>query len=145
VSDLSNLSRSQLLPRMVQDHYHTGTCSATDFGKRYGKNLDPQSFDASEHQWHLAKNKNWGPWNCCGGEASSPGCTRRAAALPKTTGAIASPLERAGNTSGVGGSLKFLNNEGNIALVVDEDAKAWILENGRIAKKKTEGKSWVWL
>eukprot|EP00957_Ditylum_brightwellii_P198825 15155086-Ditylum_brightwellii.AAC.1 len=54
--------------------YHPGECKATEWGKRYGKNLEPHIFYCHQHQWHLAKDENWGPWSCCGGKANLPGC-----------------------------------------------------------------------
>lgn len=132
------------------ERYHPGMCTATEWGQRYGKNLDPQYFDDPNHEWHLAKSKNWGSWSCCGGEVASPGCARRPLAVTTTTcrsatAEAASVPVAEGCVSGVGGRIQFLINERAVALVVGEDAKTWKLESGRVAKKKTEGTSWVWL
>ena len=53
---------------------HLGTCTATQWGRRYGKYTEAQRFDDVGHRWSLAKDKNWGPWSCCGNAANSPGC-----------------------------------------------------------------------
>ena len=39
--------------------------------------------------------------------------------------------------------IKFLTH-GNIIGVAREQEKCWVLDSGRIAKKKTEGKVWQW-
>ena len=46
-------------------------------------------------------------------------------------------------SSGVGAYIKFLINKERV-LVSDEDRNCWILSSGRVAKKATEGVSWVW-
>jgi len=45
---------------------------------------------------------------------------------------------------GVGAYIQFLINGENRQLVAGEDEKCWLLSSGRVAKKKTEGSSWVW-
>jgi hypothetical protein len=57
------------------NRYHPGTCTA--ISQRYGGYLGPQKFDEKNHQWHLAKNKNWGKWSCCRGAANSNPCALR--------------------------------------------------------------------
>ena len=57
--------------------YHPGACTATEWGNRYGKFSEPQRYDDNYHQWHLAKDKNWGNWSCCDGAANSYPCTVR--------------------------------------------------------------------
>jgi hypothetical protein len=114
---------------------------ATPWRQRYGHYLTAQRYDDQEHAWHDAKDKNWGPWDCCGGAAKSPPCTPR----PRV---CESPAERMVSSSaerGVGSTVRFLNNESNCVLVVAENQKNWILDCGRIAKKKTEGVAWMWL
>lgn len=80
---------------------------------------------------HATSGKNWGPWSCCGGTASSPGCRQRAP-LP-------SPTTQEGTDTKY---IKFLTM-GNICEVVAEETLCWRLDNGRVAKKTT-GKVWVW-
>ena len=63
--------------RPAQGRYHPGLIEATEFGKRYGKNLTPLCFDTPGHTWHVAKDKNWGRWSCCDGAANSFPCTPR--------------------------------------------------------------------
>jgi len=133
---------------MQPTKHHPGVVEATEWGKRYGKNLTPQSYFAPGHVWQNAKDKNWGAWSCCGGAASSAPCQLRppaplpAALSPETvrTGVDASDIPR----TGVGAQIQFLIADKLLTTVVDEDDKAWILDSGRVAKKKTEGKSWVW-
>ena len=45
---------------------------------------------------------------------------------------------------GVGAYIQFLINEKSRVQVEREAAKVWHLVGGRIAKKKTEGTSWLW-
>jgi hypothetical protein len=86
--------------------------NATEWGKRYGQNLTPQSYSTPGHVWHDAKDKNWGVWSCCGGAASSAPCQLRPTAplpavpSPETvgTGADASDISR----TGVGAQIQFL-------------------------------------
>ena len=139
---------------MKKEHYHPGTCEATEWGKRYGKNLTPQSFDGPSHTWHEAKDKNWGPWSCCGVAANSPGCQLRAKlppvlAVPASNSSNAqtavSKAEESKNTKvGVGAYIQFLVNERSRLQVTGESDKCWILV-GHKAKKIAEGKSWIWL
>lgn len=112
------------------EKYHPGECEATEWGKRYGKNLLPQSFDGPGHQWHLAKDKNWGPWSCCNGKVDSPGCQERS----KGTLILLNKTK----------NIKFLD-QGNVEKVVTDVGKCWKLENGRIAKKKNEGMPWIFV
>jgi hypothetical protein len=114
--------------------YHPGTCEATEWGKRYGKNSTPKLYDDHEHQWEKSSDKNWGPWSCCGDKASSNGCHIRAK-LP-------APVP----TNPVEGEkyLKFLAHGTIICRVIGDEGKCWRLDNGRIAKKKTEGTAWIW-
>jgi hypothetical protein len=108
------------------EKHHPGECEATEWGKRYyGGNLVPQSFDAPGHQWHLAKDKNWGPWSCCGGKVDSPDCQER------SKGALALLTMNKMKT------IKFLN-QGNSEKVV-ADAGNWKM--GVLPKRKT--KDWL--
>jgi len=129
--------------------YHPGTCEATDWGKRYGKNLEPQNFFGGKHQWHLAKDKNWGPWSCCGGAANSPGCKVQnapsaAVSHAASAAAISAPVAAADPSMQGMKRIKFLE-AGNICQVVADEGHCWRLDNGRIAKKKTEGAVWIWV
>ena len=112
------------------EHYHPGTCEATARGKRYGRNLVPQRYDGPGHVWQLAKTINWGPWSCCGRLVNATGCQLRET--------------RADVSRGVGAHVQFLINERAKVLVVGEDEKCWLLSSGRVAKKHTDGSSWVW-
>lgn len=113
-------------------HYHPGTCEATARGRRYGTNLTPQRYDDPGHVWSRAKTSNRGPWSCCGRPVNSGGCqVREARVLP-------------GASRGVGAYVQFLINNCDRVLVVSEAVNCWILSTGRIAKKETEGASWVW-
>ena len=49
-----------------------------------------------------------------------------------------------GPRRGVGAYIQFLINEKSRVLVASEEYTAWRLVNGRIAKKGTEGTSWLW-
>ena len=49
-----------------------------------------------------------------------------------------------GPRRGVGAYIQFLINEKSRVLVASEEYTAWRLTNGRIAKKGTEGTSWLW-
>jgi hypothetical protein len=115
--------------KMPQEYFHPGTCEATERGKRYGKNLTPQLWDDPGHQWKLAKDTNWGAWSCCGCIASSRGCQLRVHVPPPSL---------------VGMKIKFLDT-GNVCRVIADLGKNWRLDDGRIAKKKTEGKVWAWV
>jgi hypothetical protein len=124
---------------MPQEYFHPGTCEATEFGKRYGKNLTPQLFDNPIHQWNLAEDKNWGAWSCCGHKASSQGCQLReresvTCSAPPHGSLAAMPVKH----------IKFLA-QGHVCQVIADEEKCWRLDNGRVAKKKTEGKVWVWV
>ena len=51
------------------------------------------------------------------------------------------------NSRGVGAHVQFIKQEPNVesrVLVVSEEATAWRLESGRVAKKSHEGSGWVW-
>ena len=126
---------------MSADHslFHPGTCEATDFGKRYGQNLEPKCFDDPQHEWHLAQDKNWKPWSCCGKPASSPGCQRRKSPPPS--------LLRLGSDAVEIKEAKYLKFHGQDPKwrVIAEERNCWRLENGRIAKKKTQGITWDWI
>jgi len=56
--------------------------------------------------------------------------------------APALPTSTAGR--GVGAYIQFLINEKDRVRVSREDARCWLLSTGRVAKKATEGTSWVW-
>jgi len=118
------------------EHYHPGTCSKTAWGRRYGNNITPQRFDDPRHIWRLAKTKNWGPWSCCGCHVNSEGCQIRAVRV----------LDQPTFTPrrGIGAYIQFRLNGCNRVLVAGEDVNCWLLSTGRIAKKETEGSSWVW-
>jgi hypothetical protein len=45
---------------------------------------------------------------------------------------------------GVGAYIQFLINEFATVQVAAEDENCWVLVTGRIAKKATEGSSWIW-
>ena len=120
---------------MKMERYHPGTCEATKWGKRYGKNSLPQRFDAPRHVWHNAKPKNWNPWSCCGRPVNSDGCQER----PAIAASVSNAIKR-----GVGAYIQFLINNKDRVLVSGEDEKCWLLSTGRVAKKATEGTSWVW-
>ena len=45
---------------------------------------------------------------------------------------------------GIGAYVQFLINNRARVLVVADGSTCWILSNGRIAKKSTEGSSWIW-
>ena len=49
-----------------------------------------------------------------------------------------------GPRRGVGAFIQFLINERSRVLVASEEYTAWRLTSGRIAKKETEGTSWLW-
>lgn len=128
------------------EKYHPGTCEATARGKRYGTNLTPQRFDDPGHTWARAKTVNWGPWSCCGRAVNSKGCQQRAArqwaVMPP---AVVLPASTAGMpTRGVGAYVQFLISGKDRVLVVGQDSKCWLLSSGRVAKKATEGSSWIW-
>jgi hypothetical protein len=116
--------------------YHPGTCTATQWGRRYGKYTEAQRFDDAGHRWSLAKDKNWGPWSCCGNTANSPGCKERV--NTHSSDANSSII------SGVGERIRFLE-KGNTVIVTRDEGHIWRLEDGRIAKKRTHGKVWVWM
>ena len=122
----------------ASEKYHPGTCEATEWGKRYGKNLTPQTYDDPKHLWHLAKSKNWMPWSCCGRAVNSPPCQLRPAGMQSEH-----DLQR--KKIGVGCYIKFLINGCDTCLVVGEALNVWKLDSGRIAKKCTQHTSWVWL
>jgi hypothetical protein len=128
----------------MSDRYHPGMCEATDHGKRYGKNLEPQRYDDPKHAWHLAKDKNWGEWSCCAGAANSPPCEARPQALSAEQLILNANNEEMSVGVGVGAYIQFLIGSHNLVRVVAEAPKKWVLEGGRIAKKKTEGQSWMW-
>ena len=69
--------RFDKFPKPSHKRFHPGLCEQTKFGRRHGSYFGPQRYDDPEHDWSLAKSKNWGPWSCCGGEANSPPCTVR--------------------------------------------------------------------
>ena len=46
--------------------------------------------------------------------------------------------------NGVGAYIQFLINNKDRVLVVGQNRRCWQLSSGRIAKKATEGVSWVW-
>lgn len=48
-------------------------------------------------------------------------------------------------SKGVGAYTQFLINDRPTVRVASEEDKCWRLVGGRVAKKKTEGKFWVWL
>jgi hypothetical protein len=118
--------------------YHPGKCEATEWGKRYGKNLDSEVFDSLQHEWNLAKDKNWGPWSCCGNAANSLGCEVR-----QISSMCTSSTEEEINTAEGKKYIKF-HNHGEVVGVASEEEKCWRLDNGRVAKKKTKGKAWDW-
>ncbi len=57
----------QLQHTMLSTKHLPGVIAATEWGKRYGKNLFPLSYSAPRHEKHKAKDDNWGAWSCCGG------------------------------------------------------------------------------
>ena len=69
--------RFDKFPRPSHNRFHPGLCEQTPFGRRRRSYCAPQRYDDPEHDWSLAKSKNWGRWSCCGGEANSPPCTAR--------------------------------------------------------------------
>ena len=69
--------RFDKFPKPPTNRYHPGFCTKTQHGRRHTNYLAPQRYDDPEHDWHLSKSKNWGPWSCCGGESNSPPCTAR--------------------------------------------------------------------
>jgi hypothetical protein len=124
------------------ERFHPGQCEATEWGKRYRQNLKPQSFFGHNHDWTMAKDKNWGPWSCCGGAANSPGCQERPIITPKKPSLM---QQSSAAPKGVGAYIQFLINEHSTVLVEDESKNRWMLQGGRTAKKTTEGTSWMWL
>ena len=109
--------------------YHPGKVEATQWGMRYGRNYSgTQIFDDHRHQWHLAKEKNFGPWSCCGKAVNSPGCKVR---------------KMSANAAREKKFIKFLTH-GNIVGVAHEEGNCWRLDDDRIAKKRTEGDVWKW-
>ena len=126
--------------------HHPGTSTATAWKKRYGNYLEPQKFDDVGHQWHLALDKNWGPWSCCGGAANSPPCTARnlSKSVISDKSHSNSQQSESSHAFGVGAYIHFIE-DGNNALVVGDLGKYWKLESGRVAKKRTHGKVWLWL
>lgn len=55
--------------------------------------------------------------------------------------------EEVENSRGVGARVQFIKQEPNVesrVLVVSEEATAWRLDSGRVAKKSHEGSGWVW-
>jgi len=55
--------------------------------------------------------------------------------------------EEVENSRGVGAHVQFIKQEPNVGsrvLVVSEEATAWRLVSGRVAKKSHEGSGWVW-
>lgn len=69
--------RFDKFPRPSHNRFHPGLCEQTPFGRRHKSYRAPQRYDDPEHDWSLAKSKNWGRWSCCRGEANSPPCTAR--------------------------------------------------------------------
>ena len=67
----------------LSGHWHPGFCEATPLKKRFGKYLEPQQFDDSDHSWNEALDKNWGTWSCCDCAANSPPCQERPSAQVK--------------------------------------------------------------
>jgi hypothetical protein len=65
---------------------HPGTVEATEFGKRYGKNLSPRTWDGDKRDdWSKSTPKNWGCWSCCGGACNSPPCAEAGSRDETTT------------------------------------------------------------
>ncbi len=126
--------------------HHPGVIAATEWGKRYGKNLIPQSYSTPGHTWQHAKDINWGAWSCCGGAASSAPCQNSTlmASEACAPGTVRTGVHESDIVRGVGAQIQFLIEDKLLTTVVDEDEKTWKLDSGRVAKKKTEGKSWVW-
>ena len=116
--------------------FHPGICEATAFGKRYGKNLESKNFDDPEHQWHLAKEKNWGPWSCCGKPVNARGCQRRETITEPPCASVIPVTDEC--------YLQFLDAS-NVCRVIAEEPKCWRLDNGRVAKKKTQDIKWKWV
>jgi hypothetical protein len=118
--------------KMPQEYFHPGTCEATELGKRYGENLTPQLWDDPGHQWNLAKDTNWGAWSCCGCVCEFPGL----------------PVASTRSTSIIGRKVWHENKNfgyGKCMLGYSGPRKELALDNGRNAKKKTEGKVWAWV
>lgn len=107
--------------------YHPGTCRATKEGRRHGNDSAPQTYDDRAHTWHLANTDNWGPWSCCGGDANTKGCRKRAI------------------RSGLGAFIKFLlDKDAYQARVVGENSNSWLLSTGGTAEKAKHGSAWIW-
>ena len=46
--------------------------------------------------------------------------------------------------TGLRAHIQFLIADKLLTTVVEEDDKTWKVDSGRVAKKKSEGKCWVW-
>eukprot|EP00804_Cyclotella_cryptica_P008482 CCRYP_003979-RA/>CCRYP_003979-RA protein AED:0.38 eAED:0.38 QI:1941/0/0.5/1/0/0/2/0/376 len=120
------------------ERYHPGTSEPTARGKRYKSNLLPQQYDSPGNVWSNAKTINWNPWSCCGRPVNADGCQLRP--IRGFDQNLPTHMPR----RGVGAYIQFLINDKDRVLVVGEDVKCWLLSTERIAKKATEGTSWVW-
>ncbi|KAL7522546.1 hypothetical protein ACHAWX_007255 [Stephanocyclus meneghinianus] len=118
--------------------YHPGTSEPTARGKRYNPNLLPQNYDSPGHVWSNAKTTNWNPWTCCGRPVNAEGCQMRP--ISRFDENLTSQTPR----QGVGAYIQFLINDKGRVLVVGEHPICWLLSTNRIAKKATEGSSWIW-
>jgi len=129
-------------------YYHPGKCTATAWKQRNGDYAEPQTFDDPSHTWSLAKEKNWGPWSCCGKAANSPGCEKRPARQTLTTHddtlLVGTTRNNKVKGSGIGESICILEGHPQPHPVVDETEKNWILESGRKVKKISYTKFWFW-
>ena len=104
-------------------YYHPGNCEATEWGKCYGNILDSEVFYSLRHEWHLAKDKNRGPWSCCSNAANSLGCKVR------QVSSICCGTDEETNTAEGNKYIKFHTHE-NIVGVAYEQEEFWRLDDG---------------